>query len=155
LVIAKTLTQVLDQLLGRAFIAFVELFKLLGNIRFRSDINPQLKPGPQPDCRLSFQIQRIRHHQRQHVIFKMNRNDVEISQESKWQPRSFDRNSRIFAGEDLDLELFAEDADDITLGDVAEINENSAELVTTFLLQGQRVRKIFLRDHAAVYQQLA
>ena len=57
------------------------------------------------------------------------------AQEAKRQAGRLDRNGGIFAIEDWDFELCAQNVEDIAFGNVTQIDENSTELIASFLLK--------------------
>ena len=85
----------------------------------------------------------------------MGRNDTERTEESKRQTIGFDGNGGIFASENGNFQLIAENGQNIPLCDIPEINKDAAQLVTALLLQGEAVLQVVFGNETPLQQKLS
>src|SRR6266404_564452 len=109
LIVRTEIAESLDQFFTVVFLLIpVETLQLCMDVAFRGQENLRAESCSQADGVLCFDIERIGHHESQHIVFKVGGNDVKRTQESKRQAVGFDGDCRIFASENEHLELIAE-----------------------------------------------
>jgi hypothetical protein len=116
--------KIFERAVARPFAISVKFIKLDVNFSIRRQIDTRFEPGQKPDCRLRFTVARIRHHEMKDVALNMYGKRLKRAKKAAGQSLRLDRNDGILSRKDLHLELLAQDAQDITLGDTSQIDQD-------------------------------
>ncbi len=126
------------------------------DLLLRGDAGQHREAGAGGHRGAGFEIQRIGHGQRDGVIVLGDGKTAKLAQEARRERFKLRRNGgRRFDGEDGDLQLLGERAQNVALGDEAEIDQDLAQLVAALALQFQRAVEVLLRDLTTLDEDLA